>query len=73
MNIGFLAVDLNSHLAERSVLEWFYPLMAPGAVCYLDDFGCDFPLLRKEVLEFLDGKNEKLLEFPTGQAIFIKS
>jgi O-methyltransferase len=71
--IGFLSVDLNSYLAERSVLEYFYPLMERGAVCYIDDFGCDFPLLRKEILEFLNGKNEKLLEFPTGQAIFIKS
>jgi O-methyltransferase len=71
--IGFLSIDLNSHLAERSVLEYFYPLMERGAVCYLDDFDQDFPLLRKEVMEFLENKKEKLLEFPTGQAIFIKT
>ncbi len=71
--IGFLSIDLNSYLAERKVLENFYPLMVPGAVCYLDDFDQDFPLLREVVLEFILDKSEKLLEFPTGQAIFIKN
>jgi hypothetical protein len=71
--VGFLSIDLNSYLAERKVLEHFYPLMERGAVCYLDDFDRDFPLLRKEVLEFLQDKGEELLEFPTGQAIFIKN
>lgn len=70
--IAFLLVDLNHGLPERQSLEYLWERIQPGGIVYFDDYGQDFPELRVEIDSFLQYKNEKLLIFPTGQAILIK-
>jgi O-methyltransferase len=70
--IAFLSIDMNSSKPERLALEFFWPKILQGGVIYLDDYG-DFSDLRNEVNDFLSDKEEKILYFPTGQALIIKS
>lgn len=71
--IAYLAIDMNGALPELSALEYFYDKLVPGGVVYLDDYGWEYPELRKVVDGFLADKPESLLNFPSGNAIFIKT
>jgi O-methyltransferase len=64
---------MNSHLAERVALESVYDRVSPGGVIYFDDYGWNYPELRQTINEFLLDKPERLLHFPSGQSILIKS
>jgi O-methyltransferase len=70
--IAFLAIDMNSSRLGKLVLEFFWPKILLAGVIYLDDYG-DFLDSRDEVNDFLLNKEEKLLYFPTGQALIIES
>ena len=71
--IAFLAIDMNGALPELAALEYFYDKLVPGAVVYLHDYGWQYPELRKVVDGFLADKPESVLNFPSGNAIFIKT
>jgi hypothetical protein len=71
--IAYLSIDMNNFQAEVDSLKYLYPLLSPGAVVYLDDYAhLDCHQVRTEIGTFLDDKGEKLLVFPSGNAIFIK-
>lgn len=71
--IGFLGIDLNGSEAERATLEALYDRVVPGGVIYFDDYGYEFPELRATVDDFFEGRPERLLHFPTGQSIIVKT
>jgi len=71
-SVSFLMIDMNSGRPERLGLEFFWDKISTGGVIYFDDYGQDFPELRLEVEDFLKDKIEKLMVFPSGQAILIK-
>ena len=70
---AYVSIDMNSHLAERIALESVYHRVSPGGVIYFDDYGWNYPELRHTINEFLLDKPERLLHFPSGQSILIKS
>ena len=70
--ISFLMIDMNSGVPERLGLEFFWDKISSGGIVYFDDYGQNFPQLRIEIDNFLKDKSEKLMVFPSGQAILIK-
>ena len=65
-------IDMNSGVPERLGLEFFWDKISSGGIVYFDDYGQNFPQLRIEIDNFLKDKSEKLMVFPSGQAILIK-
>ena len=71
--ISFLSLDLNDGVTERTILENLWTKLVPGAIVYFDDYGGRaFENVRKQVDEFLKGKEETLLHFPNQVSILIK-
>jgi O-methyltransferase len=70
--IAYLSIDMNGDKAERATLEKYYSKMVRGGIIYFDDYGWNYPKLRKTVDEFFANKPETLLHFPSGNSIVIK-
>ena len=70
--IAYLAIDMNSSQPELATLERFYDRMVPGGIIYFDDYGWQFPELRRVVNQFFKDKPETLLHFPSGNSIVVK-
>jgi hypothetical protein len=70
--IAYLALDMNGSLPELAALDFFYPKMVKGGIIYFDDYGWNYPELRKVVDEFFSDKPETLLHFPSGNSIVVK-
>lgn len=70
--VAYLSIDMNSNLAEKSALEYFYPKLVTGGIVYLDDYGHNYAGLVDVVDDFLRDKPEKLLYLACGSAIFVK-
>ena len=70
--VALLMIDMNSGEPEIHALDFFWNKMSSGSIIYLDDYGQNFPELRKKIDFFLKDKVEKLLVFPTGQAVLVK-
>lgn len=71
--ISYMSLDLNDGKIEREILEFTYSKIVKGGIVYIDDYGWNYPELRKEINDFLIDKNETLLHFPNGSTILIKS
>ena len=71
--IAYLSLDMNGSLPELAALNFFYPKMVRGGVIYFDDYGWNYPELRKVVDEFFSDKPETLLHFPSGNSLVIKT
>ena len=71
--ISYISLDLNDGKIEREILEFIYPKIVKGGVVYIDDYGWNYPELRRELNDFLIDKDETLLHFPNGSSIFIKA
>ena len=70
---SFVHVDVDLYEPTRSSLEYFYPLMSPGAVLLCDDYGStDCPGALKACDEFLSDKPEKMIATAAGSGFFIK-
>jgi len=70
--VAFLHLDMNSAEAERTAFDFFRPLLVPGALILMDDFG------RSENMEIglahdkaFAGLGRRILELPTGQGLVI--
>jgi len=70
--VALLLIDMNSGEPELKALEFFWSKIPTGGVVYFDDYAQNFPELRHNIDVFFQDKSEKLLVFPTGQAIVIK-
>jgi hypothetical protein len=67
-------IDVDVNGAVRECLEFLHPLMVPGGVIVLDDYGFpSCPGTRRAVDEFFaNGRSEVPLCLPTGQALVTK-
>ncbi len=70
--IAYLAIDMNSSKPELETLKYFYKKIVKGGIIYFDDYGWEYPELRKVVDEFFSDKPETLLHFPSGNSIVMK-
>lgn len=71
--IAYIGIDMNSHLAERSVLDILYQKIVPGGIIYFDDYGWgEHSQLRETIDDFFKDKPEELLHFPSGNSIIVK-
>lgn len=70
--IAYLAIDMNSSEPELKTLEYFYAKIVKGGIIYFDDYGWEYPALRKVVDSFFSNKPETLLHFPSGNSIVVK-
>ncbi len=70
--IAYLGIDMNGSIAERAALEKLYDKVVSGGIIYFDDYGWNYPELRKTVDEFFEDKPESLLHFPNGNSIVVK-
>jgi len=70
--IAYLSIDMNSSEPELKTLEYFYDKVVPGGIIYFDDYGWEYPELRKVVDKFFSSKPETLLHFPSGNSIVVK-
>jgi hypothetical protein len=66
-------IDMNSVNPEIESLKLLWPLIPTGGIIYFDDYGhlnCEG--LRNEINLFFEDKKERILIFPSGNAIVIK-
>ncbi|WP_082408850.1 TylF/MycF/NovP-related O-methyltransferase [Verrucomicrobium spinosum] len=71
--VSFLSVDLNIALPERAAMEHFWPLLTPGAVVVLDDYGWGRHEEQRAAMdEFAARAGVPILCLPTGQGLLIK-
>jgi O-methyltransferase len=71
--IAFLMIDMNSVNPEIESLKLLWPLVSTGGIIYFDDYGhlnCEG--LRNEINLFFEDKKERILIFPSGNAIVMK-
>ncbi|MBW4472130.1 MAG: TylF/MycF family methyltransferase [Stenomitos rutilans HA7619-LM2] len=71
--ISYLHIDMNSVQAEILALENLFDRVSVGGFIILDDFG--WLSNRNQMLaemEFMQQRNHKVLELPTGQGLIIK-
>lgn len=70
---AFLHIDVDLHAPTRDALNFFYPLLNPGAIAVCDDYGfTSCPGATLAVDEVLSNKPEKMLMLPDGGGFFIK-
>lgn len=71
--VAYLSLDMNIALPERAAIEFFWPLLVPGAMIVLDDYGWNTHESQKETLdEFARAAGVAILTLPTGQGLLIK-
>ena len=71
--ICYLSLDMNGGIAERQALDVLYSKVVSGGIVYIDDYGWGYPVLRRELEDFLKDKPDELLHFPCGSSLIIKS
>ena len=73
MDISWLHIDLNSSLATKKTLNFFYPKIEKNGIIIFDDYAQTGYEETREVIEnFFVDKNVIFLHFMTGQAMIIK-
>lgn len=72
-NIAYMSLDMNDRDADVAALEWGWDRLSPGAIVYFDDWGWEYPHLRKRLADFLEDKSERLLHFPSGNSILVRA
>lgn len=69
--IGFLHIDLNHAIAEKSALEYLKPKLAKGAIVLFDDYGGIGGEQQAQMHEeFSNNMNYRLWTLPTGQGLY---
>jgi len=71
--VSYLSIDMNIAYPERKAIEHFWPLLSPGAMVLLDDYGwMDYEERRRTMDEFAKETGVAILALPTGQGLIIK-
>ena len=71
--VAFLSIDMNCVAPEIAAANYFWPLLSPGAVVVLDDYGFSSHIQQKLAFDqFAKEKGVDILSLPTGQGIFFK-
>lgn len=67
----FVHLDVDLYDSTLACLEYFYPRMVPGAILLSHDYSV-LTGVRKAFTEFLEDKQEGLIELPTTQCMIVK-
>lgn len=71
--VAFLHVDMNNADAELGALERLFPLVSPGGMVVLDDYGWTGYRAQKQAADrFMAAQRLPILELPTGQGLVVK-
>lgn len=63
----FVNIDCDLHASHIECLEYFYPRMKTGGIIFFDDYHShDFPMAKKAIDTFLEGKPEALIHVRFG-------
>ncbi len=66
-------IDVDLYDPTKASIEFFFPRLIEGGVMILDDHGVtSCPGARKAAEEYFDGRPERLIELPTGQAFIFR-
>lgn len=72
--VSYLSLDMNIAYPEQAALEYFWPLMLPGGVIILDDYGHRGHEEQQRVADqFARLNGVSVLCLPTGQGLIIKN
>jgi hypothetical protein len=71
--VAYLSIDMNCAQPERAALEHFWPILTPGGLIILDDYGFAGHESQKQAAdEFASNVGVRILSLPTGQGLIIK-
>lgn len=72
-SVAFMHIDMNNVDAEISALEILFPIVTPGGIIILDDYGW-LPFKEQYIAEknYMASLGYEILEMPTGQGMIIK-
>lgn len=71
--VAYLSIDMNIVAPERAALEYFWPILSPGGIVVLDDYGfIAHEQQRLSADEFADAVGVPILPLPTGQGLLVK-
>jgi len=71
---AFVHIDVQQEQPTRDSLSFFYPRMNPGGIMVFDDYGfTTCPGARHAIDEFMQDKDEPIVDLPTGSAFIIRS
>jgi hypothetical protein len=72
--LAFASLDLNASGATGEALRYLYPRLVPGAMLVMDDYGwAGYEDQRAVIDGFFEGKPERVMALPTGQALVVKT
>ncbi len=72
-SLVFVHIDVDLLEPTRDSLEFLYPRVAPGGIIVCDDYGfTTCPGASRAVDEYMSGRPEPVLNFPTGQGVIVK-
>jgi hypothetical protein len=70
---AFVHVDVDLYAPTKASLEFFYPLLSPGGIVLIDDYGSTHcPGATRAADEFLSDKPEKMIALSSGAGFFVK-
>jgi O-methyltransferase len=71
--ISYLSIDLNNVEPEIQALQFFWPILTPGAIVILDDYGHPAHIDQKRAMDLFASENEVIIfPLPTRQGLIIK-
>ena len=70
-SVAFIHFDLDLYSSTISTLEYLYPKLIIGGIALFDDYGFSTcPGVTQAVNEFLDDKNEEIINLSAGGSFF---
>jgi Macrocin-O-methyltransferase (TylF) len=70
--VAYLHIDMNNVTPEIAAIEHYWPLLVPGAIVLLDDYGSPTYEAQKEGMdEFASRHDVEILSLPTGQGMLV--
>ncbi|HTQ55440.1 MAG TPA: class I SAM-dependent methyltransferase [Bryobacteraceae bacterium] len=71
--VAFLHIDMNCAYPERAALEYFWGLLAPGALVLFDDYAYfGYESLTRAIDEAARSLGAQVLSLPTGQGLIVR-
>ena len=71
--VALLSIDMNCMEPEIAAADYFWPMLTPGGLIVLDDYGFSLHQAQKEAFNhWAAARDVEILELPTGQGLIIK-
>jgi hypothetical protein len=72
--VAYLSLDMNCAAPEIAAFRHFWPLLSPGAIVLLDDYGWAGHEEQRDAFDALSRELEfTILSLPTGQAVIVRT